>query len=112
MLQSRVQVALARAQVCLLNSAMLLANVAMPNAPKQHLRHACLELLPAILLGAAALLGPGPGADAEAVVERHHVLAYKVLVSALPWDRQGLRHFFCILAATVAVGGQFRAMPK
>ncbi len=89
--------ALARAQTCLLHSAMLLANVAMPNAPEKHVRHACLELLPAVLSGAAALLGPGPGADAEAVVERHHVLAYKVLVSALPRNRQGLRHFLVSL---------------
>ena len=107
MLQRRVQVALALAQACHLHSATLLTNMAMLKASNKHQRHACLELLLPILSGAAALLGPGPGADAEAAVERHHVLAYKVLVSALHRYGQGLRHFLVSLRRQWRWGTRF-----
>lgn len=112
MLQRRVKVALVWAQACLLHSAMLLTNVAMLDAPQKHLRLACLELLPAILSGTGALLGPRPGADAEAVVECHHVLACKILVSALPRNRQGLRHFFVSLRRQWRWGARFVPCPS
>ena len=41
-------------------SAMLLTNMAGPDRSDNYLRHACLDLLPPILSGTAALLGPGP----------------------------------------------------
>ena len=95
--------ALARAQACLLHSAVLLTNVAVPHAPNKHLRRACLELLAPILSGTAALLGPGPGAYVEAMVQSHHMLAFRVLVSALPRDRQ---HIENVLYACGDSGGE------
>ena len=96
--------ALARAQACLLYAAVLLTNVAGPDRPDNHLRRACLELLPPILSSTAALLGPG-------LPQSYPGLATQLLVSALPRDQNDFR-VFLTLASTLVVRCHIQAQVK